>query len=89
METIKEVLNRHVDVHSDPTKEQFQSTMDGLHRLMTELERPENRELMRFVLAWQKLEKELDRLQCQIQERMANAPTDRVNELLKKLVKKN
>lgn len=89
METIKEVLNRHVDLHPDPTKEQFESTMDDLHQLITELECPQNRELRRFVTAWQKLERELDRLQSQIQERIANAPTDRVNELLKKLVRKN
>lgn len=89
MGTIREVWNRTVDLHSDPTNAQFQSTLDGLHRLLTELERPENRELMRFVAGWQKLERELDRLQCQIQERMAEKPVDKVNELLKKLVRKN
>jgi exonuclease VII small subunit len=88
METIKEVLNRHVDLHSDPTKEQFESTMDDLHRLITELERPQNRELMRFVMAWQKLDKELDKLQRKIDERMTSAPVNKVNEFLQQLKKK-
>jgi CII-binding regulator of phage lambda lysogenization HflD len=88
METIKEVMSRHVDLHSDPTKKQFQLTMDGLLRLITELERPQNRELMRFVVAWQKLEKELDKLQRKIQERMADEPVNKVNQFLQQLKNK-
>jgi hypothetical protein len=84
-----EVLNKNLNMRSDPTREQFESTLDGLHRLITELERPQNRDLMRFVVGWQKLEKELDKLQCQIQARIANAPIDRVNEFLQKLKRTN
>jgi hypothetical protein len=58
METFAEVLNKNLNMHPDPTKEQFELTLDGLHQLLTELERPQNHELMRFVVGWQKLEKE-------------------------------
>jgi hypothetical protein len=88
MGIVNEVLNTHVELHPDPTKVQFESTMNGLHRLLTELERPQNRELMRFVIAWQKLEKELDKLQHQIQERMTEAPVNKVNQFLQQLKKK-
>jgi hypothetical protein len=89
METIDRALNNAVNLHPDPTKDQFQSTVDGLHRLLDELERPENRPLMRFVFAWQKLEQEIDKLQHKIQERMAERPISKVNTFLQQLKKKN
>jgi hypothetical protein len=89
METFTDVLNKNLNVHLNPSEEQFQLTIDDLHRLIDELERPQNRELMRFVFAWQKLEQELDKLQRNIQERMAERPTNKLDEFLKKLIKKN
>jgi hypothetical protein len=88
METTKEVMNKHVDLHPDPANEHFESTVDSLHRLLTELERPQNHELMRFVMAWKKLEKELDKLQLNIQQRVAEKPASKVNEFLQRLKKK-
>jgi flagellar hook-associated protein FlgK len=43
---------------------------------------------MRFVMAWQKLDKELDKLQRKIDERMTSAPVNKVNEFLQQLKKK-
>jgi hypothetical protein len=88
MGTISEVLDRAIDLHPDPTKEQFQSTMDSLHRLITELERPQNRELMAFVTAWQKLQQELEKLHRKVQESLAERPADKVNQFLEQLKKK-
>jgi hypothetical protein len=88
MGTISEVLDRTVDLHPDPSNEQLESTLDGLHQLLSELERPQNRELIFFVRGWQELEKEIDKLQRKIQERMAEKPANKVNEFLQQLKKK-
>jgi hypothetical protein len=89
MGELSRVLNNTVNLHTGPTEEKIQSTLDSLNRLITELERPQNRELMRFVVSWQKLEQELDKLQRKIQERMAERPTNKINEFLQRLKKKN
>jgi len=88
MRTINEVLERTIDLHPDPAEKQFQSTIDGLHRLFDELARPENHELMRFVFAWQKLEQEIAKLQRKIEERTAEKPVNKLNQFLQQLRKK-
>ena len=89
METFSEVLNKNLNLHPDPTKEQIESTLNGLNRLIDELARPENRELMRFVFSWQKLEQELDKLQRKIEERMVETPVNKLNQFLQQLKRKS
>ena len=88
METFTEVLNKNLSLHPDPTKEKVESTLKGLNRLIDELARPENRDLMRFVFSWQKLELELDKLQRTIEERMVETPVNKLNQFLQQLKKK-
>jgi hypothetical protein len=88
MEAINRALNGAVDMHAGAAEEKIKTTLDGLNRLITELERPQNRELMRFVAAWERLNQELTALQIKINERLAEKP-DKLKEFLQKLRTKN
>ena len=89
METFTDVLNKNLNVHSGPTKEQIQSAVDSLDRLISELDRPQNRELIRFAIAWQQMEKELTILEAKIKERIAQKAANPMDEFLKQLIKKD
>ena len=85
METISDIL----DKYTGPTKEEILSDLASLEKLISILGKPEFREYVRFAVAWKDLDRALTKLHVKIQERTAETPFDRVNELLKKLVKKN
>jgi hypothetical protein len=88
MRTINEALKNAIDMRTGPTEQEIQSNLDSLLQLARELERPQYRELMRFAFAWQKFDRSLSSLESKIQERLAEKPNP-VNELLKKILKKN
>ncbi len=92
MEKIMEALNKNVDMHAEDIlaefRAQIQSNLDNLQRLVSELERPEYREFIRFAVAWQKLDHELSALRCKIRERLAEKPISPVDEFLKRLRRK-
>ena len=89
MGAINEVLNKRVNLGTGPTEEELLSKLARLERSFSELERPEYREFIRFAVAWEELGRELRELQRKLHERMAEKPINKVNELLKKLIKKN
>jgi hypothetical protein len=89
MDAINRALNDAVDMHAGADEEKIQSTLASLDRLLVEFERPENRELISFAVAWKNLDEELAALQAKISERIVERATNKVDEFLKKLIRRN
>ena len=81
-------FNANANMHSEPANEQIQATQASLDRLISELQMPHNRELVRFLVAWRGLEQELTKLKAKIQERVAEKPVNKLNQFLQQLKKK-
>jgi hypothetical protein len=93
MGAINEVLNKHVNLGAGPNEEELLSKLARLERsferLFSELERPENIEIVRFAVEWEQLGLALKELQRKLHERLAEKPINKINQFLQQLKKKN
>jgi len=82
MRTNTEAVNKNANTN-------MLSVIEDLNQLISELEQPKYRALIRFAVAWQGLDRSLTQLERKLHERLAEKPISSVNELLRKLVKEN